>query len=231
MNAQTVGTVLLSAAFIVQSPPPSTRDDRDAEALAKFLAQPAELHQYRASRHLEGSGAGQRGWLEVQTEYTPGVGLKYVVTAEGGSGRVRKSVLRSMLDEERRLLVTGDGTAAALSPANYQFTPAGVDAGGLAIVTLTPLRKETFLISGRMFLSPPDGGLVRVEGRLAKSPSFWLTRVTMTRTYQRLNGAVMPVMLESAGRLRLLGGSTLRMVYSYQEIDGQPVETDLVANR
>jgi hypothetical protein len=82
-----------------------------------------------------------------------------------------------------------------------------------------------------MFLSPPDGGLVRVEGRLAKSPSFWLTRVTMTRTYQRLNGAVMPVMLESAGRLRLLGGSTLRMVYSYQEIDGQPVETDLVANR
>jgi hypothetical protein len=74
-----------------------------------------------------------------------------------------------------------------------------------------------------MFLNPTDGTLVRLQGRLAKSPSFWLKNVDIVRIYERINGTVVPVALETKAQLRLLGTATLRMTYLYSEIDGQPL--------
>jgi hypothetical protein len=92
-------------------------------------------------------------------------------------------------------------------------------------VLLSPRRKDRVLVDGTMFLQPSDGNLVRLEGRLAKSPSFWVKDVYIVRSYQRIGGAVVPVALESTAQLRLLGPSTLRMTYTYSEIDGRPVNT------
>ena len=88
---------------------------------------------------------------------------------------------------------------------------------------MQPRRKERALIAGHMFIKPDDGELVRVEGRLAKNPSFWVSRVEMVRSYQRIKGVLVPVLLESTAQLRLLGGSTLRMTYRYSEIDDRPI--------
>jgi hypothetical protein len=74
-----------------------------------------------------------------------------------------------------------------------------------------------------MFLTTIAGDLVRVEGRLARNPSFWLTRVNLVRSYRSIEGVVMPVSLETIGRLRLLGSSSLRMTYRYSHIDDRPV--------
>ncbi len=92
---------------------------------------------------------------------------------------------------------------------------------GLASVLLTPRRKERVLIAGTMFLRPMDGGLVRLQGRLAKSPSFWLKHVDIVRHYDRIAGAIVPVALESQAQLRPLGAATLRMTYTYLEINGR----------
>ena len=74
-----------------------------------------------------------------------------------------------------------------------------------------------------MFLRPMDGGLVRLQGRLAKSPSFWLKHVDIVRHYDRICGAIVPVALESQAQLRPLGAATLRMTYTYLEINGRRV--------
>lgn len=188
-----------------------------------FLSRPAIVHPYRAFRRLEASGSGQRGWLDVQTDFTVASGLQYEVTAEGGSGYIRTRVLRSLLDEEQRLIAQGTGSRVALSTRNYEFRPEGVNEEGFAVVTLRPLRKDRSLINGRMFLATVNGDLVRVEGRLAKNPSFWLTRVNVVRSYRRFEDVVMPVSLETNARLRLLGSSSLRMTYRYSQIDERVV--------
>jgi hypothetical protein len=192
-------------------------------AMEKFLARPTIAHQYRAARRLEASGVGQRAWLDVQTHFTVASGLLYEVTAEGGSGYIRARVLRSLLDEERRLTAHGGVARGAISTDNYQFMPERVNEEGLAVVSLLPLLKDRSLIVGQMFLNPIDGDLVRVEGRLAKSPSFWVTRVNVVRRYRRIEGVLMPVSLETTAQLRLLGSSALRMVYRYSDIDERPV--------
>jgi hypothetical protein len=74
-----------------------------------------------------------------------------------------------------------------------------------------------------MFLSPESGDLVRVEGRLARNPSFWVRRVDIVRTYERIEGALVPVAVESVAHVRFFGTSTLRMTYQYSEIDGRAV--------
>jgi hypothetical protein len=215
------------AAFAIASLPfelsaARVTDPGAAAAMQHFLARPAIAHQYRASRRLEASGSGQRAWLDVQTEFTLTSGFVYHVTAEGGSGFIRGRVLRSLLDEEQKLIARGGTAGIALSPENYQFTPEGFNDEGLAVVGLRPLRKDRSLIAGRMFLTV-DGELRRIEGRLAKSPSFWVARVNVIRSYRRINGVLMPVSLETTAQLRLFGSSALRMTYRYSHIDDRVV--------
>jgi len=194
-----------------------------AAAMQKFLSRSIVAHDYRASRRLEASGSGHRAWLDVETDFTRTTGLRYEVIAEGGSGYIRSRVLRSLLDEEQRLIARGGQALVAVSTDNYQFRPEGINQEGLAVVEMHPLRKDRSLIAGRIFLTPADGDLVRVEGRLAKNPSFWTRRVDVIRSYRRINGVLMPVSLETTGQLRLLGSSALRMTYRYSHIDERPV--------
>ena len=200
-------------------------DDRTAAAMRSFLARPAVTRSYSASRRLEASGSGQKAWLEAQTDFTLASGLFYEVTAEGGSGYIRSRVLRSLLDEEQRLIARGGSAGIALSTQNYRFTPERIDEDGLAVVSIQPLRKERSLIAGRMFLTI-DGELRRVEGRLAKNPSFWVSRVNVVRSYRLINGVPVPVSLETTAQLRLLGASTLRMTYRYSRVDDRTVDDE-----
>ena len=71
-----------------------------------------------------------------------------------------------------------------------------------------------------MALNADDGALVRLQGRLAKSPSFSVKNVDFVRTYERIDGNVVPVALETKAQVRFLGAATLRMTYVYSEIDG-----------
>ena len=192
-------------------------------SMRQFLAQGDAQHPYKATRRLEARNGGTSGWLEVQTGYSPAAGFSYAITGEGGSGHIRNKVLKAVLDGEREIVAKGEMARSTLAPCNYEFQAAGVDAEGLAKVLLSPKRKERVLINGALFLRPVDGEPVRVQGRLAKSPSFWIKSVDIIRTYDRIDGIVMPVALESTAQVRILGDATLKMTYTYSEIDGRPV--------
>jgi hypothetical protein len=215
--------LLLVAAAGLTARLDATISESSDHSMTRFLAQDDTLRPYRATRRMEAKNGRRMGWLEAVTEYSPEVGFRYNVTAEGGSEYIRSKVLRAVLDGEREAIARGEAARAALDPANYRFQPAGLDPAGLATIILTPLRKERVLVAGRMFLQPDDGRLVRLQGQLAKSPSVWVKNVEIVRSYERIAGTVMPVTLESTAHVRLLGPATLRMTYVYSEVDGRAV--------
>jgi hypothetical protein len=216
--------LLMAVAVVFGSALSATTTDPADHLIQRFLAQQDEADPpYRATRRLEAASGSRSGWLEAITEYSPSTGFRYEVTAEGGSESVRTKVLRAVLDGERDAIAQGEYTRSALARVNYLFRPDGIDEDGLANVLLSPRRKERVLISGRMFLQPDDGHLVRVQGQLAKSPSFWIKNVEIVRTYERIEGVVVPVSLTSNAQLRFLGSGTLRMTYAYSEVDGHAV--------
>lgn len=192
-------------------------------SMKQFLQHSDALHPYRAIRRLEAENGSRRGWLEAVTEYSVESGFSYQVTAEGGSSLVRSKVLRAVLEGEREVFAQGESARSALALSNYAFQPNGVDDEGLANILLSPKRKERVLVSGTMFLQPEHGDLVRLEGQLAKSPSFWVKNVQIVRSYKRIDGVVVPITLESTAHVRMLGPASLRMTYLYSEIDGRLV--------
>jgi hypothetical protein len=194
--------------------------------LERFLAlDDPNPTQFRALRHLEAQNDkfGIRAWMDAWTEVGPS-GFTYRIVAEEGSDWIRSRVFRESLEAEQRLWASDAPNRASFTPANYIFEDRG-EADGLASVVVKPRRRDMLLIEGSIFLRSADGELMRMEGDLAKSPSFWTPRVRVVREFQRIAGIRLPVLLEAVANIRFVGPSTFRAVYEYETVNRQRVGT------
>jgi len=204
--------------------------DQFQPALARFNT--AGPPVYRAFRKLEAGlqGSTKYGWMEVWTEFRPGRGFSYEVIREEGYEYVINKVLRGVLKGEAELLEHGKPLRAALAASNYRFEDGGMTESGLARVLLHPNRKSEGIVKGSALIEPDAGAVVRIEGRLVKSPSFWVRDVDVTWKFERIGGTVVPTELSSSARVRLYGRSNFKMTYDYVQVNGRPVDGTLKAS-
>ena len=231
MNRAVVLVLLAVVGASVQSlagaPGPSLlASPSESVALERFLTQIEKPPvAYHARRRLEASSVklNESAWMEATTEYDPAAGFRYTIVAQGGSERIVKRVLRKVLEAEREHSGLGEWRKANLSRANYVFDFGGRADSGMFRMMLTPRRADARLVSGSALLTAHSGDLVRVEGRLSKSPSFWVRWVDVSRSYAPVGGAMMPVAIESTADVRIAGLSTFSMTYQYHVVDGHTV--------
>jgi hypothetical protein len=218
--------VLASIAQILASGQSDPSIERVVERF-NTVAPPA----YRAFRRLEGglSASSKQGWLEAWTEFVPGRGFTYEVVREGGHEYIRNKVLRNLLSGERDLIARGQPLRAQFVSKNYSFIDGGPIEDGLQRIILKPNRKSDGIVNGSIWLDTEANALVRVEGRLLKSPSFWIRDVDVTWKYARVDGHDLPVEMISAGRVRIFGRSTFKMNYDYVSIEGRAVTDEMKA--
>ncbi|MCC7417108.1 MAG: hypothetical protein IT176_08190 [Acidobacteria bacterium] len=184
---------------------------------------------FRALRHLEARTEhfGASAWMDVWTEADES-GFRYRVAGEGGSGSIRTKVFRALLAREQNAWDADQWALAEISPANYIFDDHAVPADGLARLGITARRKDVLLVNGTIVLDPDDGNLVRVEGLLSKTPSFWIRQVRISRRYERISGVRMPVSVESAADVILFGRSSFTMSYRYDAVNGRRADAGRV---
>ena len=177
----------------------------------------------RAIRELRAGATNgkHQAWMEVETVTTPSTGLTWRILEEGGSERTRNKVLRAVLDGEAAT-ARNSSDAAALTPENYMFQLIDEHHSGHLRIRLTPRRSDERLIDGVLTVSA-DGYPLRLEGKLAKSPSFWVRSVTVVKRYGRYAGVALPVALESIADVRMVGQSSFTMRYNYREVNGQAI--------
>lgn len=205
--------------------PPAARPS--APVLQRFLALDDPYPtQCRALRHLEAHNdkLGMHAWMDVWTELDAS-GFHYRIVAEQGSDYIRSHVFREALEAERRMWATDAPDRASFTPANYTFEDRGVWSDGLARLLVKPRRKDILLIDGAIFLRPDDGELLRIEGEMAKQPSFWTRYVRIVRRFQRFAGVRMPIRLEAAAHVLFAGPSTFQAVYEYETVNTEHVGT------
>lgn len=190
--------------------------------LAKFNAGGPPV--YRAFRRLEAGrpNSNKYGWLEVWTEHRPGAGFTYTVVREGGYEYVRNKVLRGVLKGEAELIANGKPLRAPLVPRNYEIEHGGTTEAGLMRLLLNPARKSEGIVRGTALVEPDDGAVVRIEGRLVKSPSFWVRDVDVTWKFTRVGDAIVPTELASSARVLFYGRQPFRMTYDYEMIEDRP---------
>ncbi len=164
--------------------------------------------------------------MDAWTEVEPAGGFRYQIVAEDGSGYIRSHVLAAALAGEQKMWAAGDSVRAALTRENYVFADRDSSAAeSLTALGVTPRRKDVLLVHGAIFVDPGDADLMRVEGRLSKTPSFWTRRVEVVRRYQRINGVRVPISVESVAQVLIAGRSTFQMTYEYETINGERVGT------
>ena len=180
---------------------------------------------YRAFRRLEAGkpDSGKHGWLEVWTEHRPGSPFKYTVVREGGYEYVRNNVLRDLLKKEAELVANGKPLRAPIVPRNYIVEEGGTTESGLLRLLLHPARKSEGVVRGIALIEPDIGGVVRIEGRLVKSPSFWVRDVDVTWKFARIGNDIVPTELSSSARVMFYGRQPFKMTYQYESVDGRSV--------
>lgn len=219
------GALLLAATGLSAAGPRAGGED--PRLLDRFFQRgdsPA-LCAFRAVRHLTASNKRYNltAWLDVQTELDPVLGFQFSIIGEGGSGYIRTRVLKKAIEREAMARMERELGRAALTRANYAFGDSMPDELGMLRINIQPLRREELLVDGAIFVTASEADLVRVEGRLAKNPSFWTKRVDIVRRYERVNGVRVPVEMSSTADVRVGGHSSFTMHYEYQSVNGVPV--------
>ena len=218
-----LGCTLLVAAVSL----PARAGERDNSGDARILSKQDEpLTQYRAFRrmHAKSERFNQEGWLDAWTELDER-GFRYQIVSERGSDYVRNKVLKTVLKREQELIADGHADRAALTEDNYVFSDAEEGPDGLQYVAMKPKRKEVMLVDGRMVLSADGSDVLRVEGRLAKNPSFWTSLVNVIRHFAKVDGVRVPVSTQSVAKVKFAGQSRLDVEYEYESINGRTVTT------
>lgn len=214
--------VASAAAVAQESPEPAV----GTSVIDRFLAQGGgQAVRYQAVRRLTASNPryNARAWLVARTTVDSDLRFRFEVIEEGGTSYIRRNVLRRALEREQAAYASGQLDRMALTSDNYVLSGPTSEDDGLLRIAITPRRREEMLIDGTLIVTSSDAELVRVEGRLARNPSFWTRRVDVVRRYARVNGVRVATELLSTAHLRIAGLSSFSMCYDYETINGEPV--------
>jgi len=181
--------------------------------------------QFRSTRHLEAQNDrfNKEATMDVVTELLPDGRFTYTILKETGSETIRKRVMRGLLENEVEQSAAKDPSRFAVIPANYTVAGGEVTDDGTVKLLAKPRRKEVGMVDGAVFVTSADADIVRVEGRMVKTPSFWTTRVDVVKRYARIAGVRVPIRLDTIARLRFAGMSTMSMTYEYEMVNGKMV--------
>jgi hypothetical protein len=235
-SSHTQATVTAVAALVALASVMSTHGFADTEEAAEALIRRVVAQTTRAgiaARSVRDLRAGtvtgkHQASMKVATSIAPSGAFSWNVIQEEGSERTREKVLRAVLEGEAESWRAGARDNAAVSRANYTFIPGEPDQSGHLRIQLQPKRSDSKLVDGVLTVDQ-DGYPISLQGRLAKSPSFWVRSVTVIKHYGRFAGVALPVSIESLADVKMVGKSSFSMRYQYQEVNGRPVSQSAAA--
>jgi hypothetical protein len=125
----------------------------------------------------------------VAVEYRAPATETFTSTSGKGSEFVRLHVFQQLMKGEETRLGLNKDPDTLITPDNYTFEIVGMEKIGssdCSVVRAIPKRKEKDLFEGKIWIDKQDFAIVKITGRLAKNPSFWIKRVDFVRDYQKI---------------------------------------------
>ncbi|MBZ5664335.1 MAG: outer membrane lipoprotein-sorting protein [Acidobacteriia bacterium] len=169
------------------------------------------IRQYQLS---ESNSSHVSSNVVAEVEYSPPDRETYVIQEHSGSSR-GEQVVRRILDHESALVAGGPASwsAALLSRDNYAFTNLGestLNGKSFYLLGLVPKRQEKELIAGRAWVDKNTFLIRRIDGELAKSPSWLLKKVSVRLDFSDVSGIWLQSAMEATADVRFVGSQTLQ---------------------
>jgi outer membrane lipoprotein-sorting protein len=149
----------------------------------------------------------------AQVQYFPPDQKAYIIEDRTGSGRGEQVVKRILDHESEMSRRTSQASAAALNEENYNFSYAGtdtVDGNQCHVLGLQPKRHETELIVGQAWVDKNTFQVRRIEGDVAKTPSWMLKKVHVRLDFADVSGNWLQTGMEAVADVRFVGSQTLQ---------------------
>ena len=164
------------------------------------------MREYRLSGSKDSRSDSE---VTAEVDFSPPTSKDYRIQKSSGSGRGLQ-VVRRLLDHE--VAAADNQGRTALTRENYDFSYGGeatLDGQLCYLLRLTPKRKEVDLISGQVWVDEQSFVVRQIEGELAKTPSWWLRRVSVKLTFSEMGGAWLQTGMEVTADVRIVGPHTL----------------------
>jgi hypothetical protein len=149
--------------------------------------------------------------VRAEVDYLPPNQKTFFIQKRIGSSR-GEDVVRRILQHESEM-VASSRSVATIDGKNYSFGylgEASLDGSPCYLVSLTPKRPEIDLIRGMAWVDKQSFLIRRVEGQMAKTPSWLLRRVNLKVDFAEMGGTWVQTRMEAVADVRLLGSQTLK---------------------
>jgi hypothetical protein len=186
--------------------------------------QSADLASYSAVTVIRAElpDTSQQGEFELQRKFEAPHTLQFTPVHFTGDGFVKSNVITRLLQSEVDHVQKDDPALTAISPANYKFSYKGasnVDDRMVHVFQVKPHKKRAGLFKGRIYLDAHTGTLVRVEGSVVKSPSFFVKHIEFLQDFADVQSFTLPIRMHSEAKARILGRTIVDILHR----DYQPV--------
>ena len=220
------------AAAPVLAPPVSVPRMSAELALQTYQKQASRQSQalagYSAATLIRAAlpASSQHGEFELERRYTAPRTLAFKPLHYEGDGFVKTNVIARLLQSEVDHVQKDDPSSTALRRENYKFShksTAQIAGRAVHVFQVKPRKKRPGLFKGQIYLDAYTGCLVRVEGRVVKSPSLFVNKIDFVQDYAEVDGFTFPVRMHSEAKAALVG----RTVVDIENRNYQPLPAPL----
>lgn len=186
--------------------------------------QAADLASYSAVTvvRAELPESSQQGEYELHRKFEAPRTLQFTPVHYSGDGFIKSNIITRLLQSEVDHVQKDDPTQTAITSANYKFSYRGlsrVSDRTVHVYQVKPHKKRPGLFKGRVYLDAHNGSLVRVEGSIVKSPSFFVKHVDFWQDYTDVQSFTLPSHTHSVAKARIVGRTIVDIVHrDYQAV-------------
>jgi outer membrane lipoprotein-sorting protein len=209
--------LLLTIASAQASDPLPSAQEVVAKMMQSDAQRQSELAGYTATRRYVGVNKKRRAEMLVRVECASDGAKQFTILSEEGSGSIRKHVFQKLLREETEASRRGTRNSTRLTPDNYDFQIVGqetLETGPAYVFEVSPKTPNKYLIRGRIWVDANDYSIVRIEGKPARNPSFWVHSVHFIHTYQKVGDLWLASSTNTTSEVRIFGESELTIANS-----------------
>ena len=186
------------------------------EIVGKMLELDAQrlsgLTGYTAVRRYMAVNKQRRAEMLVRVSCDSHGAKQFTIVSEQGSGAIRKYVFHKLLTEEAEASRRGNRNSNRLTPDNYEFQMVAqetLDSVPAYVLKVIPKTANKYLIDGKVWVDAADYSIIRIDGKPARNPSFWVRSVHFEHTYQKVGQFWFALSTRSDSQLRIFGDSVL----------------------
>lgn len=160
--------------------------------------------------------SAQKAEYELKRHYVaPGV-LEFTPVRSSGDKFVKSNVIVRLLQSEVDHVHKREQSLTAINSSNYKFSYKGasqVDGTTVHVFDVKPRHKRVGLFKGKIYVDSSTGRLLRAEGRIVKSPSFFIKKVDFVQDYTTVDGFTLLSHIHSEAQTRVIGTTIVDISY------------------